>query len=90
MRCASRAGFTLLEVLVATTIMAVAVASLLAALSTSLTNASRVTDSDRAAVIARRVMDDLISAPQIPRGQPLEHQLDFRETGLNGGWRVPI
>ena len=53
-------GFTLLEVLVATTIMAIAVVGLLSALSTSLRNASRLTDYDRAALVARRKMDELL------------------------------
>lgn len=85
-----RAGFTLLEVLVATTIMALAVATLLSALSTSLTNASRVTDADRAAVIAKRVMDDLIAAPQVARGQVLQGKLDPKESGMEGTWRAQV
>ena len=55
-----RAGFTLLEVLVATTIMAIAVSGLLASLSTSLRVASRLTDYDRATLLAREKMDELL------------------------------
>jgi type II secretion system protein I len=40
----NRRGFTLLEVLVATVIMATAVIALLSNLSTSLNNAARLTD----------------------------------------------
>jgi type II secretion system protein I len=86
----SSGGFTLLEVLVATTIMAVAVATLLAALSTSLSNAGRVTSSDRAAIIAKRLMDDLIAAPVVVRGEVLHGRFDERATGLSGGWRAVV
>ena len=44
----SRRGFTLLEVMVATTIMGIAVVTLLSALSTSVRNATRLTDYVRA------------------------------------------
>ena len=46
-------GFTLLEVLVATVIMAIAVSGLLANLSTSLRTGARLTDYDRAAQAGR-------------------------------------
>ena len=59
-------GFTLLEVLVATTIMAIAVVGLLAGLSTSMNNAARLTDYDRASLLARRKMDELLLAPRLP------------------------
>jgi general secretion pathway protein I len=54
----ARRGFTLLEVLVATTLMAIAITGLLGALRVSLTNASRLTETDRAAALARRPLDD--------------------------------
>jgi len=46
-------GFTLLEVLVATLIMGLAVVGLLSAISTSMRNAARLTDYDRVAMVAR-------------------------------------
>jgi general secretion pathway protein I len=52
----SRRGFTLLEVLVATTIMGIAVVTLMSGLSISVRNASRLTDYDRAALLARAKM----------------------------------
>ena len=61
-----------------------------AALATSLNNASRLTDSDRAAVLAKRVMDDLLAAPSLPRGQLLQGRFEVRETGLEGGWRASV
>ena len=56
----NRRGFTLLEVLVATTIMAVAVVTLLGGISTSMRNASRLTGYDQAVMRARSKMDELI------------------------------
>jgi general secretion pathway protein I len=90
MRRTSRRGFTLLEVLVATTLMAIAVGTLLSALSTSMRNASRVTDSDRAAILAQRVMDELISLPQLTPGQQMERRFDRSEASLEGGWRARV
>ena len=56
-----RRGFTLLEVMVATTIMGIAVVTLLSALSTSVRNATRLTDYDRAVLLARAKMDALLA-----------------------------
>jgi general secretion pathway protein I len=84
-----KAGFTLLEVLVATVIMAVAVAGLLGNLSTSLRNASRLTEADRIAIAARRVMDELLTAPALPRLAPVSGRFD-EATGIEGGWRARV
>ena len=65
-------GFTLLEVLVATLIMAIAVTGLLSALSTSMRNGARLTDYDRAVILARQKMDELILAGNAPRTVPIE------------------
>ncbi|MCC6538307.1 MAG: prepilin-type N-terminal cleavage/methylation domain-containing protein [Bryobacterales bacterium] len=82
-------GFTLLEVLVATTIMAIAVVTLLSALTTSLRNAGTVSDSDKAAMLAKQTMDALLAEPALAAGAT---QGQFRPdvTGLNGGWRARI
>ena len=86
-----RRGFTLLEVLVATLIMAVAVTGLLSALSTSLRNASRLTDYDRAALLARQKMDELLIAPRVPKLTPFEGTWGPEVTGgLQSGWRARI
>lgn len=79
----NRRGFTLLEVLIATLIMAVAVAGLLANLSTSLANAARLTESDRATRLARRTMDELLVAPP-PRFTVVQGRWD--QPGFEGGW----
>lgn len=65
-------GFTLLEVLVATLIMAFAVVGLLGALHTSLSNAARLTDHDRMAMLARAKMDELL----VDYNLPLEAEMD--------------
>jgi general secretion pathway protein I len=84
-------GFTLLEVLVATTLMAVAVVGLLGSLRTSLSNAARLTDYDRAALLARRQMDELLAARLLPKGVPLEGGFAPHLTGgANAGWRARI
>jgi general secretion pathway protein I len=86
----SRRGFTLLEVLVATSIMAIAVVGLLSALSSSLSNANRLTDHDKAALAARRKMDELLLASRLPRMQVMEGPLDPVADGLEGGWRAEV
>jgi general secretion pathway protein I len=65
-------GFTLLEVLVASLIMGVAVAGLLEALSASTRNAARLSQYDRATLLAQQKMDELLVASELPRGQPLQ------------------
>lgn len=60
-------GFTLLELLVATVILGVAVAALLGGLSSSLRNASRLSNYDRAAVAARQKMEEILVDPMFPR-----------------------
>ena len=81
-----RAGFTLLEVLVATTLMGIAVAGLLSGLSTSMSNASRLTEYDRAALLARRKMDELLVAHRLPKFVVLEGAFDQ----VNVGWRARV
>ena len=82
-------GFSLLEVMVATFIMAVAVVSLLSNLTTSLRNASRLTDHDRAALLARHKMDELLLIPKLPQMQAIEGQFDpSQSSGLNARWRA--
>jgi general secretion pathway protein I len=82
-------GFTLLELLVATVIMAIAVVGLLSAISGSTRIAARLTDYDRAALLARTKMEELL-VNRIP--QPvgiLEAPFDpALMGGLQGGWRA--
>lgn len=86
-----RRGFTLLEMLVATSLMAIAVVGLLSSLSASLRNAARLTDNDRAAIVARRKMDELLLQTRLPRFQPVEGTLTpATDAGLTGGWKATV
>ena len=81
----SQRGFTLLEVLVATAIMGVAVAGILGALSTSSRNAARLTQVDRATLLAQQKMDELLVEQALPRKQQILGQWD-----ANTGWRAQV
>jgi general secretion pathway protein I len=86
----SRRGFTLLEMLVATAIMGIAVVGLLSNISTSLLHAGRLADYDRAALIAQRKMDELLLNTGLPKDVPVEGKFDPVATGLDGGWRARV
>src|SRR5206468_11996669 len=66
------------------TIMGIAVVALLSALSTSVRNATRLTDYDRAVLLARAKMDSLLADRELPRETVLEQALD---PALLGGAR---
>ena len=87
----SQRGFTLLEVLIATVIMAVAIGGLLSAITTSMNNAARLTDRDRAILLARQQMNELLVAKPVPRGAPLQGVWDPAVTGGRPcGWNAMI
>jgi general secretion pathway protein I len=84
-------GFTLLEVLVATTIMAVAIVGLVSLLSSTLRNAARLTDYDRATILAKRKMDELLITKQIPHGVVVQGVWPEQATGsIPVAWRAVI
>jgi general secretion pathway protein I len=84
-------GFTLLEVLVATTVMGIAVVTILSALSTSVRNATRLTDYDRVALVARARMDTLLTDPALPPNTLIEAPIDPASLGgARGGWRAQL
>ena len=86
-----RRGFTLLEVMVATTIMGIAIVTLMSGLSTSVRNATRLTDYDRAVLVARAKMDSLLADPKLPQRTVLEEPLDpVLLGGARGGWRAQV
>ena len=63
--------------------------TLLSNLTTSLRNASRLTDHDRAALLARHKMDELLLIPRLPQMQVIEGQFDpSQSSGLNARWRA--
>ncbi len=86
-----RRGFTLLEMLVATAIMGIAVVGLMANLSASLRNAARLTDYDRAALLAHEKMDELLIDPQLPKVAILQGVFDRTLTGdTEAGWSARL
>ena len=87
----NRRGFTLLEVMVATLIMGIAVVGLMSGISQSLRNADRVIDYDRAALLARSKMDELLLNYQLPKGTVISGEFDpVLLGGKEGGWRAKI
>lgn len=83
----NRRGFTLIEVLVATLVMAIAVAGLMGAISTSIRNAARLTDHDRAVQLGRQKMDELLIASGLEKGIPFEGTWGPEVTGGSDmGW----
>ncbi|MBY0505133.1 MAG: prepilin-type N-terminal cleavage/methylation domain-containing protein [Bryobacteraceae bacterium] len=85
-----RRGFTLLEVLVATTIMAVAVTALVGNLTGSLRNLDRLTQKDRAATLAKRKMEELLLKPALPRFQRIAGPWDPPHASDQQGWQLRV
>ena len=84
-------GFTLLEMLVATVIMGVAVVGLLGNLSTSMRHANDLGEYDRAALLARRTMDQLLLDRRLPKGPPFGAEFEAGLTGgLPSGWTARL
>lgn len=85
-------GFTLLEVMVATTIMAIAVTALLSSLARSNENAARLQDRDRIVALARTQMQELLLMPALPHAQPLEGRWERAHTGagIEAGWTARV
>jgi len=84
-----RRGFTLLEVLVATLIMGIAVIGLMSEITASMRNATRVANRDRAALLARSKMDELLADPTLPLNTQVQGEFDPALTGgVEGGWQA--
>ncbi|MGO4880560.1 MAG: prepilin-type N-terminal cleavage/methylation domain-containing protein [Bryobacteraceae bacterium] len=84
-------GFTLLEMMVATLIMAVAVIGVMGAITASMRNAERVTNRDRAALLARSKMDELLADPLFPLNAQVTGDFDPSLTGgVPGGWSAQL
>jgi general secretion pathway protein I len=84
-------GFELREMLVATLIMGIAVVGLLANISASLGNAARLTGYDRAALLARQKMDELLLDQRLPKSVRFEGRFDPALTGgAEAGWRAQL
>ena len=88
---ATERGFTLLEMIVATTIMAIAVVGLLSGLSGATRNAARLLDYDRAAQLARLRMNELLLDRAMPRNTLLSGPFDPSLTGgVQAGWQARL
>lgn len=86
-----RRGFTLLEMIIATTILGVAVTGLLAGLAGSTRNAVRVREYDRAVQLARLRMNELLVDIKAPHRTSLEGLFDPQVTGgIECGWRALV
>jgi len=87
----ARGGFTLLEVLVATVIMGVAVTALIAGLSQSVKNADRLKAYDRASMLARARMNDLLLDPDLPFDGSVEGTFPADQSGgIPSGWKASL
>jgi prepilin-type N-terminal cleavage/methylation domain-containing protein len=88
---ARQRGFTLLEALVATMIMGVTVAGLLEALAASSRNVARLTQADRAVILARTKMDELLVNDTVTRKVYLGGSFTPAEAGaMPAGWRARV
>ena len=84
-------GFTLLEALVATMIMGIAVAGILNALAASSRNVVRLTQADRAVLLARTKMDELLVNDALPRKVFVDGRFGAAEAGpMDAGWRARV
>jgi prepilin-type N-terminal cleavage/methylation domain-containing protein len=81
------AGFTLLEVLVAAMIMGIAVAGVLSGLAAASRNVSRLTQYDRATLLARQKMNELLVERATPRNQPFAGTWD---SVPDAGWTATV
>ncbi|MEP7353485.1 MAG: type II secretion system protein [Acidobacteriota bacterium] len=87
-RCA---GFTLLEVLVATAIMGIAIAGVMSGLAQASRNTARLTQYDRATILARQKMDELLVDDSIIRRRPIQGRFPPAQAGgLDAGWRAQV
>ena len=86
-----RAGFTLLEMIVATTIMGIAIVGLLEGISGSMHNAARLREYDRAVQLARLRMNELLTDVRLPRNVVLNGEFDRSLSGnLEAGWQAKL
>lgn len=77
--------------IVATTIMGIAVAGLMSGISSSTRNAARLRDYDRVVQLARLRMNALLTEPRVVLNAPQEGLFDPAITGgLECGWRARV
>ncbi len=84
-------GFTLLEMIVATTIMGIAVVGLLEGISAASHNAARLRDYDRIVQLSRLRMNELLLDPLLPRDTTVRGAFDpALAGGLEAGWQARL
>lgn len=84
-------GFTLLEMIVATTIMAIAILGLLSGLSGTTRNAARLRDYDRAVQLGREQMNSLMLDLTLPHNSMISGLFNPNQTGgLEAGWKARL
>ena len=84
-------GFTVLEMIVATTIMGIAVVGLLEGISASSHNAARLRDYDRIVQLSRLQINQLLLDPRLPRDTVVQALFDRELTGgLEAGWQARL
>ncbi|HLK68888.1 MAG TPA: type II secretion system protein [Bryobacteraceae bacterium] len=87
----NRRGFTLLEMIVATTIMGIAVVGLLAGITRSTRNAARLREYGRVVQLARLRMNELLADPRLPRNVVMSGPYDPAFSGgLEAGWQAQL
>jgi general secretion pathway protein I len=87
----SERGLTLLEMIVATTILAIAVVGLMSGLSATTRNAARLQDYDRAVQLGRLRMNELLLDRRVPRNAQVQGAFDPSQAGgLEAGWRARV
>lgn len=85
----SQRGFTLLEMIVATLIMGIAVTGLLSGIAGATRNATRVREYDRVAQLAREQMNRLLVDYTIPQNGSIGNNFDVDLTGgMEAGWQA--
>jgi type II secretion system protein I len=87
----STRGVTLLEMIVAATILAIAVVGLMAGLAGTTRNAARLQDYDRAVQLGRTRMNELMLDRRLPRNAYVSGSFDPSQTGgLEAGWKARL
>ncbi len=87
----SDAGFTLLEVLLAMTLMGLVVVGAFSALQSAVNTEIRSQDAGRIALLARRQMDALALNRQLPKSQVVEGRFPPEWVpGGEAGWRATV
>jgi general secretion pathway protein I len=87
----SERGLTLLEMMVATTILAIAIVGLMSGLSATTRNAARLQDYDRAVQLGRLRMNELLLDRHTPLNTLLQGSFDPSQSGgMESGWKARV